>query len=284
MKKMENKEILRVQLVDYCNHKCFFCHNEGSKVQKKKINRKLMERVIQIFESTGGRQLTFTGGEPTLHPEIVDIIQTAKDNYYPRMNIGLTTNGTNIKKILSLIKNDYIDKINISLYTLDKAEHKRITGTNTLSTIIDGLELLAGINDQDVAINYVVQKDKINELEGMYNFVSAFGFRLNVLNIIGIEQDYQYIESLKEKIGYIRQKYNDSTIKLKSKIYHPKCRSCKSKPICGEGSYLRMNVDNVLVPCLYRKDLLIQLEQKDTNPMLREKILEGMYRLENNPR
>ena len=68
-------------------------------------------------------------------------------------------------------------------------------------------------------------------------------------------------------------------MRFKPKIYHPKCKECKSQEVCGEGEYLRLNVNNKLIPCLYRPDLEQAIYPSDSIEDVKSKVALGFRRI-----
>ena len=105
-----------------CNNDCLFCS-----VPKKDLGRPLKEikNKIDEYKRQGFEQVTLTGGEPTLHPHLIEIIKYIKSK---NMACRLVTNGTNINlaliKKLVLVKVDYIA---FSIHSLDPKHSKYIS-------------------------------------------------------------------------------------------------------------------------------------------------------------
>jgi molybdenum cofactor biosynthesis enzyme MoaA len=66
---------------------------------------------------------------------------------------------------------------------------------------------------------------------------------------------------------------------LKPKLFHEKCKGCKSKLYCGEGEYLRLSSKGTLDPCMYAEDLKILINKEDTEQVITKKMALGLRRI-----
>lgn len=79
---------------------------------------------------------------------------------------------------------------------------------------------------------------------------------------------------IKGKLGL-----SNNIIKVKSNKYYPKCNNCNFTKICGEGEYLRLNVDGRLIPCMYRLNLMQNVYTSDTKEKILKKVAIGFRRI-----
>ena len=69
---------LRIAITDYCNLNCFFCSNEGMPLfqrNKKHADIEQLKYLLTILIDRGLKNISITGGEPTIHPEILELIK-----------------------------------------------------------------------------------------------------------------------------------------------------------------------------------------------------------------
>lgn len=164
---------LRMSLIEKCNLRCQYCMPpEGVNLTKKSKLLTLQERklVLELFYELGVSKFRFTGGEPTLSNQLIELISTVR-NFLSRssslspltnkkVTIGMTTNGTLLNaSYLRDLKDAGLDSINISLDTLDPTKFAAITRRdskrlhNVLSSIYTSLSL--GLK---VKVNCVLMK------------------------------------------------------------------------------------------------------------------------------
>lgn len=156
---------LRLVLTNECNLKCFYCFNEGyeknsESVSKLKIQDYLL--VIKLLRDNYGlEKIKLTGGEPFLFPNIYTLIEGIVCQF-PKLEIGITTNGALTHKIEKLLTREYSDKIklNISIPSIDSNIFEKITGVNSLHKTLKSLELIKLSNHKKTAVDCVFAPKK----------------------------------------------------------------------------------------------------------------------------
>lgn len=111
---------LHMELTNICNFSCEFCPDSKMKRQRGFMNVEMAKSIIDEVNKTGvAKLLVFhVMGEPTLHPSLVDIAEYANNK---RVNVCITTNGSNMKKdLLNALINANIKSIILSLQTPDE--------------------------------------------------------------------------------------------------------------------------------------------------------------------
>ena len=90
------------------------------------LNPDEIKQLVQILASLGVKKVRFTGGEPLLHKDIIELIQTAACTPGIR-SVHLTTNGVLLKSKISQLQDAGLTGVNISLDTLDSEKFEQIT-------------------------------------------------------------------------------------------------------------------------------------------------------------
>ncbi len=153
---------LRMSLTEKCNLRCKYCMpHDGVKLSEKNKLLTFEERklVLSTFYSLGVNKIRFTGGEPTISNQLMDLVQYTR-SLDDNITIAITTNGTmlNSTNLKSLVNNG-LNSINISLDTLSSQKFASISRRSenlhkkVLSSIYNSLSL--GIK---VKINCVLMK------------------------------------------------------------------------------------------------------------------------------
>ena len=180
----------RISITDYCNLSCHYCKSDKVKV----VNQLCIEQlktVIDALDKLKFKKLKLTGGEPLLNPDIANIITYAnsKDNI---KDVGLTTNGVLLDHYLDELVSAGLNRINISLDSLNKDKFYKITKSNNLEQVLANIISARG-KDLIVKINVVLMKgindDEINDfLE--FGRINDVQFRFIELMPIGLNVDY----------------------------------------------------------------------------------------------
>lgn len=158
---------LRVSLTDRCNLRCTYCMPaEGMDWADPAtvMTATEIERLVRIaVERLGVRQVRFTGGEPLLRRDLVDIV-AACAALPSRPELSLTTNGIGLASRAAALRAAGLDRINISLDSLRHETFEQITRRRTLDRVLEGVDgalaaglvplkvnavLLRGVNDEE---------------------------------------------------------------------------------------------------------------------------------------
>ena len=116
---------MHFSLTDTCNLNCEFCSNK--KRDGYEFTFEEVKNILNVFKTLGAVSVEFTGGEPTLHPNIDDIIFHAKSLGF---SIGLKSNGVDIKRNLSITSIRNLSWLRISLNSLDYVTYDRLNFEN----------------------------------------------------------------------------------------------------------------------------------------------------------
>jgi cyclic pyranopterin phosphate synthase len=147
---------LRVSLVNKCNERCFYCHNEGiSKRMPSIIQTGDIINTIFLLRDYGLKKIKLTGGEPLIYKDLKNLLYKIK--HVADVNLYITTNGTLIRKRIKDLSPNIISKISVSLDTLDPHMYKLITGKDMLEEVLMGLNMLKK-NGYNIEIDNILLK------------------------------------------------------------------------------------------------------------------------------
>jgi radical SAM protein with 4Fe4S-binding SPASM domain len=135
-------ETMFVSLGDQCNLDCSYCFNKEQRNARlhegaTKPDVAALETVMHEFRNLGGQQVCFTGGEPTLNPDLIELCQSGK-----RMGLhtGFITNGTRLKSLSPTAVVEAVDHIAVSLDTMQTSEMVELWGTGRYDAETDVLD------------------------------------------------------------------------------------------------------------------------------------------------
>ena len=160
MKDQFNREItyLRLSVTELCNLRCRYCMPEEG-VCKKRHEEMLTEDemicAVSAAASLGIRKLRITGWEPLVKRNIVSICRRAAAVDGIR-EVCLTTNGTLLPGLAAELRAAGVDRVNISLDTLDAEKYARITRRGSLDDAIRGIESALAAGFRKVKLNSVL--------------------------------------------------------------------------------------------------------------------------------
>ncbi|GLW23264.1 GTP 3',8-cyclase MoaA [Microbispora triticiradicis] len=156
---------LRVSLTDRCNLRCAYCMPPEGLDWLPKPDLLTGEEVVRLVrigvERLGIREVRFTGGEPLLRRELVEIVSAAAA-LRPRPQLSLTSNGIGLARLAEPLAKAGLDRVNISLDTLDREVFIRLAHRDRLHDVLDGLAAAAAAGLTPVKVNAVLMRG-INE-------------------------------------------------------------------------------------------------------------------------
>ncbi|MES9668097.1 GTP 3',8-cyclase MoaA [Bacillus cereus] len=157
---------LRISVTDRCNFRCRYCMPEEifgrdySFLSNDKIlSFDEIERITRIFVSLGVRKLRITGGEPLLRKDLPELIQRLNEIEGVE-DIGLTTNGSLLKKFAPDLYKAGLSRVTVSLDSLNEERFSYLNGNRSkVKTVLAGIQAAAEAG-MKIKMNMVVQKGK----------------------------------------------------------------------------------------------------------------------------
>jgi cyclic pyranopterin phosphate synthase len=174
---------LRISVTNRCNLDCFYCHKEGNGNSIKEMTTEQIGFILQEARKTGIETIKFTGGEPLLRDDIVQIVRLA--NTLGFSDISLTSNGTLLDRYAEKLKLVGLERVNIGCDSLTGVLPKN---TGRLKNGIIAAKK-AGL---DVKLNMVALKG-INEMQipDMLEFCTNNSVNLQLIELIECGNDYE---------------------------------------------------------------------------------------------
>src|SRR5262249_44028659 len=139
-------------------------------------------RLVGIaVERLGVTEVRFTGGEPLLRRGLVEIV-AATSAMHPRPTISITTNGLGLSKLAAPLQDAGLDRVNVSLDTLDEDQFEALTHRRRLADVLSGLEAATKAGLDPVKINTVLMRG-INDTEAvnLLQFALDHGYELRFI-------------------------------------------------------------------------------------------------------
>ncbi|MFF4127273.1 GTP 3',8-cyclase MoaA [Microbispora rosea] len=158
---------LRVSLTDRCNLRCAYCMPPEGLDWLPKPELLTSEEIVRLVtigvERLGIREVRFTGGEPLLRRELPEIV-AATAALRPRPQVSLTTNGIGLTRLAEPLARAGLDRVNVSLDTLDRDVFVRLAHRDRLRDVLDGLAAASAAGLTPVKVNAVLMRG-VNEHE-----------------------------------------------------------------------------------------------------------------------
>ena len=290
---------LRISLTDKCNLRCVYCMAEDMVFRP---NRELTQPdelriLVNVFADLGFKKFRLTGGEPTVHPHIVDICDFIAHTPGVK-SLSMTTNGVLLKELAQPLANAGLQRVNISIDTLDPVRFKKITRWGKLDQVWEGIEaaeragltpiklnavVARGFNDQDVTelSKLTLEHDwQVRFIEMMpFGDVATFAKEQIITDEqirTRIAEEYMPLELV-----------DDGQLDGEARIYaFPGAKgqvgfiSSVSAPFCASCNRARLTADGVLRLCLLRDkevNLLQPLRDGASEADIKQIILDGIW-------
>jgi cyclic pyranopterin phosphate synthase len=185
---------LRVSLTDKCNLRCSYCMPPEGLDWLPTADQLTDDELIRLLAIAVGRlgikEVRFTGGEPLLRRGLPDIVaRTAA--LTPRPEISLTTNGIGLARLAGPLRDAGLDRINVSLDTLDEATFVRLARRNRLTDVLAGLAAAAEAGLIPVKVNAVLMRD-VNDHEAvdLLQFCLDRGYQLRFIEQMPLDAQH----------------------------------------------------------------------------------------------
>ncbi|ELA09363.1 molybdenum cofactor biosynthesis protein A [Moraxella macacae 0408225] len=163
---------LRLSITDFCNFRCDYCLPNG--YQGKRPNNELtlseIDTLIDGFKRLGTKKVRLTGGEPSVRRDLGDIIAIVKSHGIAKT--AISSNGYKLHKHLSAWQQAGLNQLNLSVDSFNPKVFKKITGFDTLATLLQDVDTLLDTTDIHLKMNGILRADTVyDNLMSVLDFV-----------------------------------------------------------------------------------------------------------------
>ena len=288
---------LRISLTDHCNLRCVYCMPED---QTFRPNADLMQDdeillLTRLFAELGFDKIRLTGGEPTVRAHVVDLVRGIAGTPGVR-SLSMTTNGVLLSKLALPLKEAGLQRVNISIDTLDPEKFHRLTRWGSLEDVWNGILAAEAVGLAPMKLNAVVvngyNDDDVVDLAALtierpwqMRYIEMMPFAgvtdLQKTQVVTAAQIQRKIEA---RFGPLEA---SGEYDGEARIYSiPGAQgtlgfiSSVTVPFCSACTRARLTADGVLRMCLLREkeiDLLTPLRDGASLADLRALILQGVW-------
>ena len=264
---------LRITLTNRCNVNCLYCHHDGMVKSKDEMTADELYTICKIAKRIGVRKIRLSGGEPLLKNDIVEIVERIASLDFK--DISMTTNGILLEKYAQELKDAGLDRVNVSLDTLNRETFEFITKKDYLEDAKRGILKAVEVGLYPVKINMVIMKDiNQDEIDDMFEFCKENNIVLQLIELIESENcdddkfsvDYHYkLDDIEKELADIADDVREREFMQGRKKYYINGGEIEVvKPVdnakfCANCSRLRITPDGKIKPCLLRNDNLVEL-------------------------
>lgn len=151
-------DYLRISLTDHCNLRCVYCmplHGAAYAPLEGLLTAGEIERVVRAAAGVGFRKIRLTGGEPTLRPDLVDIVRRIASVPGIR-DVALTTNGILLPKLAPALAQAGLRRVNVHVDSLHPERFARVMRWGKVEDVWAGIEAAIAAGFTPLKLNCVV--------------------------------------------------------------------------------------------------------------------------------
>ncbi|MEF2837592.1 MAG: GTP 3',8-cyclase MoaA [Oscillospiraceae bacterium] len=259
---------LRISLTDKCNLRCRYCMPEEGVCKRshhEMMNEDEVVTAVEVAASLGIHKIRLTGGEPLVKRNIVSICRRVAAVEGIR-EVCLTTNGILLPELAKPLREAGVNRVNLSLDTLDPQKYAYITRIGKLEQFRTGLEAALEAGFDKVKINAVlIGGFNDDEIESLANLTMDYPVDMRFIELMPIQDHDEFGESAYVPYSRVLEKLPEAVPVAKdggvAKLYRlPGAKgnigliSPISAHFCSECNRLRLTADAKLKPCLHSGD------------------------------
>ncbi|MEV6491830.1 GTP 3',8-cyclase MoaA [Actinoplanes sp. NPDC051633] len=187
---------LRVSLTDRCNLRCTYCMPEEGLAwlpNEQQLTDDEVVRLVRIaVELLGVSEVRFTGGEPLIRRGLVGIIQACAA-LRPRPRLSVTTNGIGLQRLAVPLRDAGLDRVNVSMDTLDPQRFHELTRRDRHADVLAGLRAAAAAGLTPVKINAVLMQGvNDDEAASLLRFALDHGYELRFIEQMPLDAQHRW--------------------------------------------------------------------------------------------
>ncbi len=267
---------LRISVTDRCNFRCTYCMPEEGMTwlpREEVLTFEEIERVARLMvERYGVDSIRLTGGEPTVRARLPVLVAkvAALSTRRHRVDLALTTNGATLRLIADELRSAGLDRINISLDTLNRERFIEMTRRDELHRVLDGIEAAKEAGFAPVKINTVVQRGvNDDEIVDLATFGRERGVEVRFIEFMPLDASggwtNQSVVGQDEIVAIIDAVYPLEQVPARGAAPADRWRYLDgkgtvgvipsvTKPFCGDCDRVRLTADGQFRTCLFATD------------------------------
>ena len=265
---------LRISVTDRCNFRCTYCMPEEGLNwldRAEVLTFEEIERVARIcVERFGVESLRLTGGEPTVRahlPQLIERLAALRLQDGRKPDIALTTNGATLRNIATELRESGLDRINVSLDSLQRERFLAMTRRDELDNVLAGINEAVATGFDKVKVNTVVERGtNDDEILPLATFGRDLGVEVRFIEFMPLdatnEWERQKVVTQDEIVAVISEVYPLEQIPARGAAPADRWRYLDgrgtvgvipsvSQPFCGDCDRVRITSDGQFRTCLF---------------------------------
>lgn len=269
---------LRISLTDRCNLRCVYCMPKDGLPWQPLTEQLTVDEIIRVVETAsicGVKRVRLTGGEPLVHPHIVEIVRQIVS--IPEIEeVSLTTNAMLLEKLAQPLADAGLRRVNISLDTLDREKFTRITRGGDIDRVWRGLAAAERAHLAPIKLNAVIVRGlNANELPDLARLTVEHDWHVRFIelmpigNVQDLREDFPTSSDRYVSVHEMQSRLSDFGLQFEHAVVGngpartfriPGARgtvgfiSPLGEHFCESCNRLRLTADGKLRPCLDRSN------------------------------
>lgn len=178
---------LRLSLTSACQMRCAYCRPAFVRQPRQSHHltpQECAQLVRRLVDHHGLRKVRLTGGDPTARPDLIEIIRQLS-GIVGLDDLAMTTNGLTLHREAQRLAEAGLQRLNISLDSLDAEQFKRITGVDGLERVMKGIEAVVAAGLTPIKLNTVVMRgENESQLPALVEFAVERGLDLRFIELM----------------------------------------------------------------------------------------------------
>ncbi len=260
---------LRISLTDRCNFRCVYCMPEEGLdwlARDEILTEDEIVRLATVFTGLGVRTLRLTGGEPLLRKNIAGIVERLR-GIGDDIDLALTTNGFLLRRYATALRAAGLDRVNVSLDSLDAERFAAMTRRSSLAEVLDGINAAREAGLDPIKVNVVVMRG-VNDAEAatFARLARDTGVHVRFIEYMPLDADNQWerdkvvageelLDAIESEMTLTpRQNGHDPATRFQTGVGEVGFINSVTEPFCARCNRVRITADGQLRTCLFALD------------------------------
>jgi cyclic pyranopterin phosphate synthase len=177
---------VRLSLTDRCDLACVYCRpHKADGYLEDRLEVNAWKTMVEGLVRAGVRRVRLTGGEPLLHPDVVEMVRFL--GTLGLEDLAITTNATRLERHARALREAGLMRVNVSLDTLDPERFRRMTRGGRLDVVLRGIDAALAAGFSEVKLNAVVVRGENDaEIESLVGWSWQKGIVPRLLEVMAI--------------------------------------------------------------------------------------------------
>jgi cyclic pyranopterin phosphate synthase len=265
---------LRISVTDRCNFRCTYCMPEEGMQwipRDQLLSFEEIERVARVFvERFGVDGIRLTGGEPTVRahlPVLVGKLASIRMADGTKPDLSITTNGSTFRLLAHELREAGLDRVNVSLDSLDPRKFLTMTRRDELTRVLDGIAAAQEAGFDPVKVNCVVERGvNDDEIAALAAWARTTGVELRFIEFMPLDAsggwDRSKVVSQDEIVAAIEAAFPLEPLAGRGAAPADRWRyrdghgtvgviPSVTKPFCGDCDRVRLTAEGMFRTCLF---------------------------------